>query len=763
VKLDYAKDGIDMSRHILFLTICLLILLEAFMAVQSTGEEQGTYAALDSVLIGTLQHMLGNTGNDASNSLGEKAAENAKQLEGVSYGYGGKGFDLNSQKLASAQEIKNGYNWYNANTKANQRSSAIDCSGLVYWAFNMAGLSEKSSKAILPQHNANQLWTEDVNHNTDYKLDKSGYIQSTPPKFSELKPGDLLFLDTPDKKPGTIDHVAIYAGNGNVVQAASGNGVEVITYDQWLNKKIDKDTTYATYFAGYGPVKAADTESKSDLGGINFTSIKLTYISANTNLSGGVDFDILLKAHKAEGSSPIIDPINSTLTSATAFMTGLAVSDIKFWVNLMPWEPDRIIDRQLNQSEVGRIMLEADLQMKRDVSNYGNPCANETGKALWKLLDKKHDSLVQSCMEKFPGEIKDINNVWFLPVTRHWIVPDKVYAYTNGTQIYIINATLSIYSEPVAEYSSFRVDNQDIGDLSKDCIEELNKSAKEFGQYNKELEENMILPYVIADVNCGERYEDLRNVYVSLALAQWYKSRITPQMDIFRNDLDSSLPAILKATRSWNPNEIWENYVYSFENGEYGCWENATTKTATGAITQSNFRSSGGVDFYNIKEHLVEIKGVPSEVQDQINRAITKGYTSEGKDTLFGKRLHVNKSQDFPGSGNTSGSGSPPKSPPKFEEIKREESHHGHENQSHESQYQESPSLNMDGSISTCGPCPVGWNGPNETCHCWKCASECPPGWSGPNENCECSRLTCPAGWNGPNEKGECWRFEESA
>jgi len=94
---------------------------------------------------------------------------------------------------------------------------------------------------------------------------------------------------------------------------------------------------------------------------------------------------LILKAEKAEGSKPGINIQNATRTGASAFMTGLAVNDNKFWVNLNPWEVDRIIDEVLGQSEVGRVMLEADLQMKKDFCNYGNPCANETGKALWSL------------------------------------------------------------------------------------------------------------------------------------------------------------------------------------------------------------------------------------------------------------------------------------------------------------------------------------------------------------------------------------------
>ena len=73
--------------------------------------------------------------------------------------------------------------------------------------------------------------------------------------------------------------------------------------------------------------------SASNLGGINFTSIKLCYISVNKDNFGGVNFDYLFKAHKAEGPNPRIDPINSTLISSKAFMTGLAVPDNKFWVN----------------------------------------------------------------------------------------------------------------------------------------------------------------------------------------------------------------------------------------------------------------------------------------------------------------------------------------------------------------------------------------------------------------------------------------------
>ncbi len=395
----------------------------------------------------------------------------------------------------------------------------------------------------------------------------------------------------------------------------------------------------------------ANTLNK-DLGGINFTSIKLNYISVSTDQEGGVNFDIILKAQKANGSSPGIDPINSTVIGATAFMTGLAIPSDKFWVNLNPWEPDRIIDEQLSRSDVGRIMLEADLQMKKDICNYENPCTNEVGVALSSLRDEKHEILVRQCMNKFPGEIEDVKNIVFRPVTRYWIVPDSVYAYSNGTQIYIINATLAIQSESVPDRTSFRVDNQDVKKLSKGCLEELNKSSKEYGEYYKEMIDQMILPFVVADVNHGEKYEDLREVFVSLALVQWYKSNINSRRDIFRESLDSS-DSPLNAIWPWNPHEIWENFVYSYENGEYKCYMNTTTKTAAGAETVDILiRSSGGVAFHNINDKLVVLESTPPDIQETISQAIADGFIDKGTDVFFGIRMHgeMGREKATPGS-----------------------------------------------------------------------------------------------------------------
>ncbi len=82
--------------------------------------------------------------------------------------------------------------------------SSFDCSGLVQWAFAQAGVG-------MPRVAADQA--------------RAG--PAVP--VSQLQPGDLLFYHTDPTDPGYISHVAIYLGNGWMIQAPQpGMDVQVV-------------------------------------------------------------------------------------------------------------------------------------------------------------------------------------------------------------------------------------------------------------------------------------------------------------------------------------------------------------------------------------------------------------------------------------------------------------------------------------------------------------------------------------------------------
>jgi cell wall-associated NlpC family hydrolase len=82
--------------------------------------------------------------------------------------------------------------------------TSFDCSGLVQWSFAQAGI-------VMPRVAADQA------------------LSGPAVPVSQLEPGDLLFYHTDPTAPRYISHVAIYLGNGWMIQAPQpGQDVEVV-------------------------------------------------------------------------------------------------------------------------------------------------------------------------------------------------------------------------------------------------------------------------------------------------------------------------------------------------------------------------------------------------------------------------------------------------------------------------------------------------------------------------------------------------------
>jgi len=84
---------------------------------------------------------------------------------------------------------------------------AFDCSGLVQWSFAQTGI-------VMPRVAADQA------------------LAGPAVPVSKLQPGDLLFYHTDPTDPTYISHVAIYLGNGWMIQAPEpGQDVEIVPAD----------------------------------------------------------------------------------------------------------------------------------------------------------------------------------------------------------------------------------------------------------------------------------------------------------------------------------------------------------------------------------------------------------------------------------------------------------------------------------------------------------------------------------------------------
>lgn len=159
----------------------------------------------------------GNTDFTARYTLGLKASQFADQLlqEALSqqaapddvYELGARGWDYVNNVFVSPLEIISGYNQVNGFTRFQGFAPGIDCSGLIYWAFN---------KSIDP-FTANDNFVANITADGMFRD-----LQSDPVAESELQPGDALFFNYDGD--ARINHVAMYVGDGDgydVVNAGS--------------------------------------------------------------------------------------------------------------------------------------------------------------------------------------------------------------------------------------------------------------------------------------------------------------------------------------------------------------------------------------------------------------------------------------------------------------------------------------------------------------------------------------------------------------
>ena len=112
------------------------------------------------------------------------------------------------------------------------------------------------------------------------------------------------------------------------------------------------------------------------------------------------------------------------LTLLKYFLASLTTPEKEFWVNLSPYEKDRIIPKGLGQTELGRDMLAQDYLLKQLTASLMYP-EKELGKEFWNHVYSKAQEVYQTT--EIP--VSTFNKVW--------IVPDKAVVYEHENQIFI--------------------------------------------------------------------------------------------------------------------------------------------------------------------------------------------------------------------------------------------------------------------------------------------------------------------------------------
>ncbi len=258
------------------------------------------------------------------------------------------------------------------------------------------------------------------------------------------------------------------------------------------------------------------------------------------------------------------------------FLASLATPEKDMWVNLSPYEKDRIVPNSFGQTEMGRDLLAQDYILKQITASLVYP-ENEIGKEFWRRVYQEASR--KSVDISIP--INTFNKVW--------IMPDKAVIQENvktGTA-YIKEATLKVMLE--VDYLS-----------TKKHVAASTDSATEIVR-------QMVIPQLTKEVNEGAHFAGLRQMYHAFVLAAWYKRKIQNSV-LSGVYVDQNKTQGVTISNPFAKQEIYEQYLQAFKKGVFNYIKEESDPVTHQLIPKKYF--SGGLTL-NISQRL------------EINKAMT--------------------------------------------------------------------------------------------------------------------------------------------
>jgi hypothetical protein len=298
------------------------------------------------------------------------------------------------------------------------------------------------------------------------------------------------------------------------------------------------------------------------LGGIDFTSLELRYV-ADGGKGARRGLRYAMQARPGPAAADPAAALQAAQQASDAFFVWLALPPDAFWVNLHPYQPERIIDPRLAGTEAGRVLLESNMLLKRALAAAQHP-DTPTGANWWREVARLYgDRYVTGC----PGVTH-----------RFWISPAPATVHATADELYILDAPLVVNA---------------VIEPSLPQRPECPPNPPELDAAWIELYRKLIVPVAQHAVNTAPAFEPLRRVYLSRVAAEWFRQRSAVGRTSVSRIVNSGDVRRWPLRAPWNPLDVFNQMVHSFYNGE---WTKDQTVELDGK-TYTRPLIAGGVDF----------------------------------------------------------------------------------------------------------------------------------------------------------------------
>jgi len=291
------------------------------------------------------------------------------------------------------------------------------------------------------------------------------------------------------------------------------------------------------------------------------------------------------------------------------FLASLTIPDNDQWVNLSPYEHNRIIADNFAKTEMGRDLLGQDYLLKQITSSLIYP-EKDLGKKFW-------DKVYERAWRQYGTTNIPVNTF-----NKVWIIPDQAAVYESGNTVYILRNHLKVMLEE--DYLALSRHSEGVRSTTEESKGILRSFANAIA--SKVIRE-IILPALEKEVNEGKNFAQLRQIYSGMILATWYKKVLKESLlgIVYANKAKitglgphtghSSLfviPAKAGIQKTGSPiktfgddidsmdvNVIYQRYLKAFKKGVFNYIKEDADKY-TNEIVPRKYFSGGAVDFAQV-------------------------------------------------------------------------------------------------------------------------------------------------------------------
>jgi uridine kinase len=288
------------------------------------------------------------------------------------------------------------------------------------------------------------------------------------------------------------------------------------------------------------------------------------------------------------------------------FLASLTIPQDDVWVNLSPYEHQRMIPHNFSQTQIGADFLAQDYELKQLASSLIYP-ESDLGKQFWKKVYEKAYKTYGTT--EIP--VNTFNKVW--------IVPDKPGVYVKGQEVFVVHSRLKVLSD-----QDFLASSQYFA-KSKAVPEN-----KEFNHISADIVKEIIIPEIERQVNESERFIRLRQIYQSMILAVWYKQHLRDGL-LGKIYLDQSKVKGVDVQDKEIKEKIYDQYVNLFKTGVFNYIKEERDVHTQRVIPRKYF--SGGLQ--GVKE--VSEKAQLSQLSAQERAGLPTNRAMRVKATLIGQ------------------------------------------------------------------------------------------------------------------------------